>query len=254
MNRWVYISDVAKVAGVNKSTVSRVLNGKAAACRIPPVTQNRVRAVASQLGYQRNPNTRFHAAPAKPAPAAPPPTTSEAGTLQIQERKIALVLAVNSPATTLALIPGLEPILSAENYCLNLVTIPTDPTAAQEKIFRLGLTSDGILCCPIVYPTVVAMREKTRIPVIVLWQGAARAMMKTLSGEQNEMESNGQSEERNREPVIGSQATSDTVIHTPPPRPVPAPVSEDKPVQTQAPKAMPTPVICLLYTSDAADE
>lgn len=97
MNGRVYISDVAKAAGVNKSTVSRVLNGKADSCRIPPVTQNRVRAVASQLGYQRNPNTRFPSAPAKSAPAAPPPTTSEAGALQIQERKIALVLAVNSP-------------------------------------------------------------------------------------------------------------------------------------------------------------
>ena len=199
MNQTVYISDVARAAGVNKSTVSRVLNGKAAACRIPPVTQNRVRAAASQLGYVRNPNTRFPLAPAKPTPAAPLPKPIENPDLQIQERKIALVLATDSPATSLALIPGLEPILSAENYGLNIVSLPTDPTAAQEKVSRLILTSNGILCCPSIYPAVAAMTEPPasatplpRIPVIVLWQGAARAMLKTLGGEQNAVEGSGQ--------------------------------------------------------------
>lgn len=245
MNERVYISDVAKVAGVNKSTVSRVLNGKAAACRIPPVTQNRVRAAASQLGYVRNPNTRFPLAPAKPTATAPPPIPGETADLQIHERKIALVLATDSPATTLALIPGLEPILSAENYGLNIVTLPTDPTAAQVKVSRLARTSNGILCCPSIYPAVAAMTEKTRIPVIVLWQGAARAMLKTLGGEQNAVEGSGQSEAQNPDPAIGRQATGNPVIQTPPARPAPAPVPapQHKPVQAQAPTVMPKPVI-----------
>ncbi len=42
------------MAGVSKSTVSRVLSGKGKACHIATATEVRVRAVASQLGYQPN--------------------------------------------------------------------------------------------------------------------------------------------------------------------------------------------------------
>ena len=51
----VTINDVARAAGVDKSTVSRVLNGKAEKGRIAPATQNRVIAAARQLGYKLNP-------------------------------------------------------------------------------------------------------------------------------------------------------------------------------------------------------
>lgn len=52
----VTIKDVARKAGVSHATVSYVLNGKAgeAKTRISDVASERVKAVAAQLGYQRN--------------------------------------------------------------------------------------------------------------------------------------------------------------------------------------------------------
>ena len=54
MSSSVSIRDVARAAGVSKSTVSRVLAGKGKVNRIPPATQARVRTAAIQLGYQPN--------------------------------------------------------------------------------------------------------------------------------------------------------------------------------------------------------
>ena len=50
----VRLRDVAKQAGVAQSTASAVLNGRAAEARIAPVTQDRVRAAAAELGYRPN--------------------------------------------------------------------------------------------------------------------------------------------------------------------------------------------------------
>jgi len=49
----VSIGDVAKQAGVSSGTVSHVLNNNGRA-RIAPATQERVRQVAAQMGYQQN--------------------------------------------------------------------------------------------------------------------------------------------------------------------------------------------------------
>lgn len=48
------LRDVAREAGVHVSTVSRVLNDQAAAGRITRDTEDRIREVASRLGYRRN--------------------------------------------------------------------------------------------------------------------------------------------------------------------------------------------------------
>src|SRR3970040_2485194 len=48
------LRDVAREAGVHVSTVSRVLNNQAAAGRITPDTEERIREVARRLGYRRN--------------------------------------------------------------------------------------------------------------------------------------------------------------------------------------------------------
>lgn len=50
----VTLRDVAREAGVHVSTVSRVLNGRAAEGRITAETETRIRAVADRLGYRRN--------------------------------------------------------------------------------------------------------------------------------------------------------------------------------------------------------
>lgn len=51
MSSTVSIADVAKAAGVSKTTVSRVINGKLDQFRIGLATQARVRSVARQMGY-----------------------------------------------------------------------------------------------------------------------------------------------------------------------------------------------------------
>jgi len=50
----VTLRDVAREAGVHVSTVSRVLNGQAAAGRITQDTEDRILDVARRLGYRRN--------------------------------------------------------------------------------------------------------------------------------------------------------------------------------------------------------
>ncbi|MFP3913271.1 MAG: LacI family DNA-binding transcriptional regulator [Actinomycetota bacterium] len=48
------LRDIAREAGVHVSTVSRILNGQAAAGRITPQTEERIREIAERLGYRRN--------------------------------------------------------------------------------------------------------------------------------------------------------------------------------------------------------
>ncbi len=54
MNRRITIEDVARGAGVSKVTVSYVLNGQSAKMGISAATTERVRDVASNLGYRAN--------------------------------------------------------------------------------------------------------------------------------------------------------------------------------------------------------
>jgi DNA-binding LacI/PurR family transcriptional regulator len=52
------IQDVARIANVSTSTVSRVLSGAAGAVAISEATANRVRSVAKELHYRPNPSAR----------------------------------------------------------------------------------------------------------------------------------------------------------------------------------------------------
>ena len=54
MNRRITIEDVARNAGVSKVTVSYVLNGQSSKMGISPLTAERIRTVASSLGYRAN--------------------------------------------------------------------------------------------------------------------------------------------------------------------------------------------------------
>ena len=184
MSYSVSIFDVAKAAGVSICTVSRVINGKTAGIRIGPVTRQHVLAVARQLGYQPDPIARNVAlgkgAPARPAVAAPAMLSGEKSQMtevETQRRQIGVVLSATSPAETLGLIPGLIPVLASADYQLVITTLPSDPMAARERVNRL--LSDGvagIICCPSLYPAMSALANG-KCPVIVLWQGAGKAML-----------------------------------------------------------------------------
>ncbi len=57
-HRSVTMRDVARVAQVSQSTVSRVLNGTARDARIPEQTRSRVLAISRELGFRPNPLAR----------------------------------------------------------------------------------------------------------------------------------------------------------------------------------------------------
>ena len=179
MSTIVSVRDVARAAGVDKSTVSRALSGKADQNRIRQATQDHILAVAHQLGYTRRPMAPYVAA-ATPSPQTTSPQT------QIQEPRIGLVLSATSPSSSLALIPGLDPILSMAGYELVIMTLPADPASARARFAGFLKTSTGILCCPTIYPIVSAMvaeaaRTYPTAPwpgkVVILWQGAAKAII-----------------------------------------------------------------------------
>jgi hypothetical protein len=83
------LSDVARGAGVTKTTVSIVLNGKGDKGRICRDTQNRIRAVARELGYQKQSTM---------------PVPLQAPTTIVASKMAGLLLSASSPASSLALI------------------------------------------------------------------------------------------------------------------------------------------------------
>jgi hypothetical protein len=180
MSTSVSIKDVAAAACVSKSTVSRVINGKGNSTRICPTTQARVLAVAQQLGYQTNLLAQ-NISLGRGTGLGPNLPNQEAS------RKLAnficLVLSTTSPIDALALIPSLDPVLTRAGYRLIVITVPDDPEAGQARVAEL-LTAGvaGLLCCPTLYPTVLKTVAGTR-PVIVLWAGAAKAVVSVLNGE-----------------------------------------------------------------------
>jgi len=181
MSLSVSINAVAKAAGVDKSTVSRVLSGKAAQGRICPTTQEKIRTVARQLGYTANPNTRFTMTAPQLVPAAPSPAPIRALESQTPARQIGLVLSPNSPASVLALIPGLDPVLADAGYRLVVMTLPGDSTAGRDRVTQLIHDSAGILCCPSIFPA-VSVAVANQCPVIALSPGAAKSMVDKISG------------------------------------------------------------------------
>ena len=91
MGNKLSLSDIARIAGVTKTTVSIVLNGKGDKGRICRDTQSRIRAVAKELGYQKQSTMPVPL----PDPAAGAPL-----------KMVGLLLSATSPASCLALIPG----------------------------------------------------------------------------------------------------------------------------------------------------
>ncbi len=119
--RAVTIQDIAVSAGVSPTTVSMVLNGKAAQYRICTATRQRVEAVIAQSGYQPNRVARN--------------MRLGRGTL------VGLILAEGTPDVG-ELMAGLEPVLAAAGYSLVVVSGGTDPVTTGERIRRLN--HDGL--------------------------------------------------------------------------------------------------------------
>ena len=251
MSSAVSIMEVAKAAGVSKTTVSRVINGKLAEFRIGLTTQARVRSIASQMGYQPDPVARNVAlgkgapprAPRPPISASPisaspiPLPSSPAPTAVVGRRQMGIVLAVDSASTTLALLPELEPVLAAADYRLVMITVPADPAVASQRVNQLiqeGIV--GLLCCPTIYQATVATAAG-RCPVIVLWAGAAKAMLATLNDPM-----------ASQTPAPAPTTAAAPAAMMPPPSPVAAaPATKPTPI-APPPVATIPPVIILVQT------
>jgi hypothetical protein len=115
------IQDIAVSASVSSTTVSMVLNGKAAQYRICTATRQRVEAVIAQSGYQPNRVARN--------------MRLGRGTL------VGLILAEGTQDVG-ELMAGLEPVLAAAGYSLVVVSGGTDPVTMGERIRRLN--HDGL--------------------------------------------------------------------------------------------------------------
>ena len=187
MTTSVSLLDVSKAAGVSISTASRVICGKAAGNRIRPSTQNRVLAIARELGYQPNLMAR-DVVLGKPFRGEKPQKSGVVNQPQMtgiaaKRQKIDVLLSPVSSADTLNVIPCLIPVLAAAGYGLAIQTVPADPVAAAGQLPQMiDAEVVGILCCPSIY-SVVSTFSGGKYPVLVLWQGAGQAIIAKSAGQ-----------------------------------------------------------------------
>jgi hypothetical protein len=134
MNSLVSISDVARVAGVHRSTVSRVLAGQGAKGRICPATQARILTAASQLGYVRKPAIRFS------VPVAM--ERSQESEVRSQNEVTEPVPEPGASEPVIPVVPMAEPVAVAEP------SIPAEPAVepvlvqSAEQVAETGLTAE----------------------------------------------------------------------------------------------------------------
>ncbi len=167
----VSIKDVARAAGVSVAAVSYTLSGKGSRYRIAPGTQDRIRVIASQLNYQPDGLAR-EIRVSRRSPDGSGQTVADKG------RQIGLVIAVGSPASTLALIPAQEPVLSAAGFTTIFIALTPDPEVIRTRLAALLASGvSGILCCPGVF-TAVSATVGDRCPVIALSPWAAELLVK----------------------------------------------------------------------------
>jgi len=217
------LSDIARIAGVTKPTVSIVLNGKGDKGRICRDTQSRIRAVARDLGYQKQSTMPV---PMPDAATGEPP------------KMVGLLLSTASPASTLALIPGRDSTVSMEGCRLVVVTLPQDPTTARARVASLiqeGFVS--FICCPTVY-TVAASTSTVPVTKLAGGEVAELSVVELLR----------------KEPVVATPALPPVVAVPPVPPPVVAPeqapvtlvvspqVQPQQPPETSEPAPIPAPI------------
>ncbi len=116
------ISDVARAAGVSRSTVSKVMNGTQ---KLSDATENRIWAAVRQLGYQASPHAR----------------SLSTG----RSRAIGLViLDILNPHFT-GIVKGAGRVAREHGYALLLADAEEDPAQEEELIRTLQAHTDGLL-------------------------------------------------------------------------------------------------------------
>lgn len=139
------IYDIARVAGVSPSTVSRALNKPG---RINATTEARIRATASSLGYRTNPMARAL-------------LTGRTGT-------IGLVLSDITNPVYFGLVRGVERVASSHDYTLVLTESQESAEIELESSERLIPSVDGLILVGsrLADASIVALSEAK--PVVVI--------------------------------------------------------------------------------------
>lgn len=120
------LRDVAREAGVHVSTVSRVLNGQAAAGRITQDTEERIRDVASRLGYRHNNIAR----------------ALRTGRTLV----VGMVVPDVGNLYQAGITRGAGDVLYAGGYSLILASTDDDPAHAESQVAAmLGVQADGLM-------------------------------------------------------------------------------------------------------------
>jgi LacI family transcriptional regulator len=117
---------VATEAGVHVSTVSRVLNDQAAAGRITPETEERIREVAARLGYRRNTIAR----------------ALRTGRTLV----VGMVVPDVANLYQAGITRGAGDVLYGEGYSLILASTDDDPEHARYQVSAmLGVQAEGLM-------------------------------------------------------------------------------------------------------------
>lgn len=121
----VTLKDIAKVAGVSHSTVSRALHRNP---MIPPETAERIRKIADDLGYV--------------------PNTVASGLRMTHSKVLGVLVRRIDDAFLAEVLQGIEDVLYAEGYGLFLATSHRDPER-EKAIFRSMSERrvDGVIVC-----------------------------------------------------------------------------------------------------------
>lgn len=120
------LRDVALEAGVHVSTVSRVLNDQAAAGRITPDTEERIKEVARKLGYRRNTIAR----------------ALRTGRTLV----VGMVVPDVANLYQAEITRGAGDILYADGFSLILASTDDDPAHAETQVSAmLGVQADGLM-------------------------------------------------------------------------------------------------------------
>jgi len=120
------LRDVAREAGVHVSTVSRVLNDQAAAGRITPDTEERIKEVARKLGYRRNTIAR----------------ALRTGRTLV----VGMVVPDVANLYQAEITRGAGDILYTDGFSLILASTDDDPAHAETQVSAmLGVQADGLM-------------------------------------------------------------------------------------------------------------
>ena len=149
------LRDVATAAGVSSATVSAVVNGRAEQYGICPATQEKVRAIVRQMGYS--------------------PSLAALDMAAGRNLLVGLAVAADGAGRS-CLITALEPILAQAGFRLIVISLPSDPQIASERIISLiqfGVA--GLVICPpdslvlpkITCPAVIVGKSGAGLPAVI---------------------------------------------------------------------------------------